>query len=392
MQPQEVEIVQFSNRSRNDRKLLREFVDFHWGHYRGDPQYVPMLDYEYLGSRLFGINGFFEPRSEFFKEAEMCWMLALRDGRAVGRCNAFVNRRHNQTWHDKVGFFGQFECLEEPEIAQALLAACEGWLKERGMEAMRGPQNQPVNEITPGLMTKGFEQAPMVYYPFSKPYYPRLLEAAGLTPIRRVFSWNVPIMTPMEEKLRRVAAIVRKRGHVTLEEWRDRPLKVRKQEMLDIYNEAWSENFGFVPFTAEEFNRIVDDMMIVMDKKFFVFAYVHGEAAGFMGVLPNVSELTKPLPGLLRRCEPLRAVRMILGLRRTRTIRNGYLGVKKQFRHLGLEGVMSMHLKEYSQSLKRLEYCDVGWILEENQAVIDVVQMMAGSTLAREFTIYQKPL
>jgi len=392
LQPQEIEIIQFSNRSANDRKLLRRFVDFHWEHYRGDPQYVPMLDYEYLGSRLFGINGFFEPRNGFFENAEMTWLLALQEGRVVGRCNAFVNRRHIDTWKENVGFFGQFECAEDPQTARALLSTAGGWLKERGMEAMRGPQNQPVNEITPGIMTSGHDRQPMVYYPFCKRYYPGLLESAGLAPLKRVLSWEVPVRTPMEDKLTRITEIVRKRGQVTLESWGDRPLTERKREMLEIYNDAWGDNFGFVPFTAEEFDKIVDDMLLIMDRKFFVFAYVKGEPAGFMGVLPNILEKMRPLPGLLRRCEPLRAVKMFLSLGGIRSIRLGYLGVKKKFRLMGLDGVILMHSKRYAQSVKRLEYCDIGWVLDDNKPVISLAEMMSGCELARVFTIYQKPL
>ena len=101
-----IEIIAFGYRTREDKRLLRQFVDFHWGHYENDPQYIPLLDYEYLGFGLLGIRGFFEPVNLFFKHADMRFFLAKKDGRIVGRCNAFVNRNHNRHWNDKVGFFG----------------------------------------------------------------------------------------------------------------------------------------------------------------------------------------------------------------------------------------------------------------------------------------------
>jgi len=179
-----VEIVEFGFRSSEDKLLLRQFVDFHWGHYENDPQYVPLLDYEYLGFPLLGIRGFFEPVNLFFNHADMRFFLAKRDGRIAGRCNAFVNRNHNRHWNDKVGFFGQFESIEDPEVSRALLGAAERWLKGQGMNAVRGPQNLPVNEATPGILTQGFDSRPVMYYHYTKPYYETLLTADGYKPVK----------------------------------------------------------------------------------------------------------------------------------------------------------------------------------------------------------------
>ncbi|MCP5103883.1 MAG: hypothetical protein GY950_10915, partial [bacterium] len=118
-----IEIVAFSNRSRQDKKLLKKFVAFHWEHYRDDPQFIPLFDYEYTGLRLVGITGFFEPRNLFFKHAEMKFFLAYRGGEIAGRCVAFVNFDHNKHWKDKVGFFGHFESIDDQQVAEALVNA-----------------------------------------------------------------------------------------------------------------------------------------------------------------------------------------------------------------------------------------------------------------------------
>ena len=235
-----VEILSFSNETREEKKLLKKFVDFHWDHYRNDPHYVPLLDYEYLGFKLLGIVGFFEPGNLFFKHADMIFFLAKRDGQIVGCCNAFVNHNHNRHWKDKVGFFGQFECIDDTGVARALIAKAEGWLKEKGMEVIRGPQNLPVNDATPGLLIEGFESRPVMYYHYNKDYYSRLLDETGFKPVKRVLSWEVEPQRPMEEKLVRVAEKVIKRYDVTIETWNERPLDERKREMLEIYNDAWS--------------------------------------------------------------------------------------------------------------------------------------------------------
>ena len=273
------EIVEFDNQSSGSRKLLKQFVDLHWQLYAADRNYIPLLHQEYLGSRLLGMTGYFEPRHTFFRYGQRAFFLARADGKTTGRCVAFINPRHNERWQDRTGFLGFFECIDSKPLAADLLARAGEWLRQRGMTTMRGPQNLPVNEATPGILTSGFDSRPVIYYQYSKPYYADLLTAGGMQPVKQVRSWEVAVMRPLEEKLIRVSELVRNRRNVSLEGWGQRPLAERKREMLDVYNDAWYDNYGFVPFTEEEFSGIVDDMLLVMDKKNFVFAYSDGTLA-----------------------------------------------------------------------------------------------------------------
>ena len=387
MNASDLRIISFANQTKEDKKLLKKFVDFHWEHYRNDKQYIPLLDYEYLGFKLLGMTGFFEPRNRFFKHADMRFFLAMKGEEVVGRCNAFVNYNHNKHWNDKVGFFGQFESIDDQDVTDALIDEAQKWLKSRGMDTIRGPQNLPVNEATPGLMTEGFNSRPVVYYHYNKPYYEKLIRNAGFEPVKRVKSWEVPVMKPMEERLVRVAKKVIDRYKVTMETWGERPLDVRKREMFEIYNDAWSDNFGFVPFTEEEFFAIVDDMQLVIDKGLFLFVYVKGEPAAFFGGVPNIFEKLVPI-SWCRRCELLRAAKMFLTKGSIKGFRLGYLGVKKKFRRLGLDGVMLWQQKIYAQK-KGYEYSDIGWVLEDNVLVIRVVEYMNAEP-SKTYTIFQK--
>ncbi|RKX77559.1 MAG: hypothetical protein DRP87_08780 [Spirochaetes bacterium] len=391
MKKSDIRIIQFFNKSRNDKKLLKRFVKFHRELYRNNPHYVPLLDYEYLGFKLLGITGFFEPDNLFYKHAEITFFLAVdRDDQMLGRCCAFVNHRHNSHWGDGVGFFGHFESIDDPAVAEALINSSQEWLKEKGMDTIRGPQNLPVNEATPGLMTDGFDTRPIVYYHYNEPYYENLLIKCGLNPVKRVFSWEVPVMTPMEEKLERVANLVMKRKKVTVESWGQRSLDTRKEEMLSIYNDAWENNFGFVPFLKEEFDKIIDDMLLVMDKNLFVFVYVDGEPAGFFGGVPNIFECMQ-IGSFISKIELLRALKVILGAKRVKGFRFGYLGVKKKFRHMALDGVLIWYQKKYSQA-RGYRYCDIGWVLDDNDIVINTVKMMKDVKLSKTYTIFEKPI
>jgi hypothetical protein len=386
----DVAIVEFSNTSREDLKLLRQFVDFHWSHYRGDPRYIPLLDYEYLGSRLLRMTGYFEASNLFFKHGECRFFLALRNRSAIGRCNAFIDANHNRHWNSKVGFFGNFECIDDEEVSKALLTAAETWLRSRGMTTIRGPQNFPMNEATPGFLVEGFDSRPVIYYHYNKPFYQDLARAAGYQPLVNVLSWEIPVQNnSIEEHLQRISQKVIDRYGVTVEDWSQRPLSVRKREMLEIYNDAWNDNFGFVPFTQAEFDKILDDMQLVMNKKLFVFLYVKGEPAGFFGGVPNILENLAPSQGH-RRMELVRAIRMILLNSRVKGFRIGYLGVKKAFRHMGLDGVMLWRQSRVSKELG-FQYSDMGWVLEQNLMTVRLIER-CGATPSKKYTLFEKPL
>ena len=384
-----VRIISFSNQTKPDKKLLKQFVDFHWKHYKNESQYVPLLDYEYLGFKLIGVTGFFEPDNLFFKHADMRFFLARKGNEIVGRCNAFVNHKHNEHWKDKVGFFGQFETIDDEKVSESLLSSAESWLKSQGMDTIRGPQNLPVNDATPGFLTEGFDTRPVMYYHYNKPYYAGLVQKVGYKPSKRVKSWEVPPSKPWEEKLVRISQKVVDRYKVKVESWNDRPLEIRKKEMLEIYNAAWNDNWGFVPFTEEEFFHIIDDMLLIMDKGLFIFLYIEDEPVAFFGGVPNVTENLTPI-GPFRHLELIRALRVILFKNRPRGFRLGYLGIKPRYRRMGLDGVMLWKQKIYSRE-KGYEYCDMGWVLEDNVMTIRLIEMM-GAKPSKTYTIFEKLL
>ncbi|MEX1326592.1 MAG: hypothetical protein AB1Z29_07320 [Desulfobacterales bacterium] len=384
-----ISILSFSNKTRVDKKYLKQFVNFHWDHYQGETCYVPLLDYEYLGFKLIGMKGIFEPDNIFFKHADMRFFLATKNGNIVGRCNAFVNHNHNKHWSDRVGFFGHFESIDDAGVAHALLSNAEAWLKSKGMDTIRGPQNLPVNEATPGFLIEGYDSRPVIYYHFNKPFYANLVQQAGYRPVRDLKSWEVSPSNPWEEKLVRVAQMVVARYNVKVESWDQRPLAMRKKEMFEIYNSAWNDNYGFVPFTEEEFSHIIDNMRLIMDKGLFIFLYIKNEPAAFFGGVPNVIENIAPI-GNFRHLELLRALKLIMFKRRPKGFRLGYLGVKSKFRRLGLDGVMLWKQKIYARK-RGYEYCDIGWVLDDNAMTIRLVEMM-GAKPSKTYRIFEKPI
>lgn len=388
--PAHNEIVSFGYRSPADREHLKQFVAFHWTHYQNDARYVPLLDAEYLGSRLLGITGFFEPRNLFFAHGDARFFLARRNGQIVGRCNAFVNHRHNEHAQDRTGFFGNFECVDDETVARDLLGAAEEWVRAQGMTRMRGPQNFPVNEATPGFLIEGFDSRPVVYYHFNKPYYATLAQTCGYEPVMHYLSWECKVKDghvdpAFEAACQKVVA----RSELTIEHWRERPLSVRRQEMFDVYNDAWHDNFGFVPFTQEEFFKIVDDMQLIMNPSLFLFVYMRGELVAFFGGVPNLFELLAT-GGRSGRPELLRAAQLLLRKKAIRGFRLGYLGVKRRFRRLGLDAVALWRQQQVARQLG-YEYCDLGWVLETNQLVIRMAERF-GAVPSKRYALFERRL
>jgi hypothetical protein len=382
------EIVSFGYRSATDRRQLKQFVGFHWTHYRDDPRYVPLLDYEYLGSRLLGITGFFEARNLFFSHGDTRFFLAMRDGNIVGRCNAFVNHRHNSHTDDRTGFFGNFECVDDAETARSLLGAAEAWVKARGMTSIRGPQNFPINEATPGFLVDGFDSRPVVYYHFNKPYYAAMARDCGYRAVMHYRSWECDVQDcRVDPALGAAFEKLVDRSEITIEHWKDRPFATRRQEMFDVYNDAWSDNWGFVPFTQDEFFKIVDDMRLIMLSELFLFVYVHGELAAFFGGVPNLCEVLAT-QGRARGSELVRALRLLMTKSRIRGFRLGYLGVRKRFRRLGLDAVALWHQYRTAQRLG-YAYCDLGWVLETNRPVIRMADRF-GAVPSKRYALFEK--
>jgi len=385
-----VRIASFGYRSAYDRRQLKRFVAFHWTHYLGDPRYVPLLDYEYLGSRLLGITGFFEARNLFFDHGDARFFLALEEERIVGRCTAFVNDRHNAHAGDRTGFFGHFECVDDRETAHALLDAAEQWVQARGMTSIRGPQNFPVNEATPGFLIDGFDSRPVVYYHFNKPYYAPLVQGCGYQPVMYYRSWECAVQDGhVDPSFGDACEKVVARSGISIEHWNKRSFATRRAEMFDLYNDAWRDNWGFVPFTEAEFFKIVDDMRLIMESDLFLFLYVRGELAAFFGGVPNLCELLAT-QGHARRSELLRAVRLLVRKSAIRGFRLGYLGVKRRFRRLGLDGVALWYQQRAAQR-RGYEYCDLGWVLETNRPVIRLAERF-GAVPSKRYAILEKAL
>jgi len=186
-----VELFKFGFEDKGFKRWIKAFVLFHWAHYKNDPFYIPLLNMEYFGNRLFALTGFFEKRNPFFRHARIQFFMMKERDEILGRCCAYIDDHFIERWGLKVGFFGFFEVIDDVVVAEKLLDGAVQYFKEEGMDLIRGPQNLPVNEATPGVLVEGFQAPPVIYYHYTKPYYARLLEDLGFKPIKRYISLTI---------------------------------------------------------------------------------------------------------------------------------------------------------------------------------------------------------
>lgn len=359
------------------------FIKSQWAFYNGDPNWVPPLIMD--RKKLLNVN-----KNPFYKHAEMQLFLAERNGTVVGRIAAIVNDRHNEEHHDKVGFFGFFECEADQQTASALFDAAGTWLKARGMTDIRGPVNPSMNDES-GLLIDGFDGPPVVLMTYNPPYYAGLIEGAGLTKIKDLHAYLIRQETFRSEKLLRLAELIKQRNGIT---FRSINLKDKAQFRADvdmvkkIYNDAWEKNWGFVKMTDEEFEFMAADLKQIADPDYVFFAEIKGKVAGFILCLPDINRslihnkrggILGGIYHLLTKAKKIDLLRIVI------------LGVLPEYRRLGIDAAMYHEIGRRGE-LKGIRAGEASWILEDNEMMIRGLTQVMHSERYRTYRLYQKPL
>ncbi|HEY6000745.1 MAG TPA: hypothetical protein VI078_15775 [bacterium] len=359
----------------------RRFIDFLYTHYRDAKHWVAPLRME--RRKLIDTR-----KNPFYRHAERELFLAERGGKIVGRIGAIVNHNHNRRHNDRVGFFGFFESVDDPQVAAALLEAARGWLRGRGMDAMRGPANPSVNDEY-GLLVEGFDLPPAVMMPYNPPYYAALLEGCGLRKARDLYAYLLTTPeTVANAKLKRAHEVFQKRSGLVYRSLNMKDFPAEIARIKQVYNRAWQGNWGEVPMTDEEFDALAADFKQVVEPELVLFAETPaGDVAGFALNLPDINQVLKDNPrgGLLRGLWLLLTRR-----RRIDFCRVMVLGVLPEYRRTGAAGVL---FYEYALRAVKLGYRggEASWILEDNVMMVRAAEMMGGR-LYKTYRIYEAPL
>lgn len=364
------------------RPELRRFVNLPWRLYEGDPYWVPPLKKQ--------VRSLLDTTHPFYDEgrAQRELFLARRGDRIVGRIAAIINRAHNEFHNDENGFFGFFECEDDPEAAAGLIEAAALWVRERGCTGLAGPVN-PSTNYDAGLLVDGFDSPPTVMMTYNPRRYVELIEGAGLTKFKDLYAYASPVHAGSLERLERFAERARRREPDLVT--RDVDLREFSREVAlirEVYNAAWEDNWGFVPVSEAEFEWLARDLKPLVDPELLRIAFMGDEPVGFLLALPDVNPALAVLNGSM--WNPLRVLRaMLIGNRRA-GLRLITMGVKEEHRMRGVEGVM--FFEGLSAALRRgYSTCEYSWILEDNELAKRTVRLM-NAELTKTYRIYRRTL
>lgn len=368
-----------------DRKLVERFIRVPWyvnrEHHPSDCWVPPLLmdRRDYLKPSV----------NPFFDHAEAAFWIARQGGRDVARIAAVKDADYIDFHGEQTGYFGMFECPNEPAIAQALIDRASEWLRARGLEQGIGPLELSTNYLS-GVLIEGFDRDPGINMPYNPPYYDELLCGCGLSKARDLYQWLLDLTKPIPERLLRIAdRVVRRAGvtirHMDIARWDD-----EVGICLDIYNEAWEKNWGFVPVSEKEFRHIAKDLKMVIDGNLALVAEVQGRPVAFALSIFNVNPVLKKLDG---RLFPTGIFRLIWETKIRPKITSGrliLLGIRREFR---ATGIIAPLMIETHRGARRcgLTEGEIGWTLEDNDLVNKAIERMGGEIISR-YRIYQKRL
>jgi GNAT superfamily N-acetyltransferase len=355
---------------------LKKFVDVPWHFYKNDPFWTPPLHADYLGSRLLGMTGLLTPEHPYHRTAEVTHFIAWRGRTPVGRISAAVNHRFNDYHNTAIGFFGHFELIDSPEVAEELLDKAQEWLSARGMAVMRGPgEYSCATHERQGVLIDGFDTPPTVELTHNPPYYAELLEGYGMRKAKDYHAYIVNVQRPRSNRLTELMERVKQRRNITTRSFSMAALRSEIRLVVELYNEAWADNWGFLPLTEDDGDSLEDTLKPILDEGLVRFAYVDGEPAAVLGAFPDPYYALRPLWKWYGDSDPVRLARLMRVRRHIPRIRLIFFGIKPKYRRLGVDAVLYDEVKQYAMK-RGYQTCDISMLLEDNYLILRASSFM----------------
>ena len=367
------------------RKDKKAFVDFAWEAYRGDPAWVPPLKDE--------VHGLITPgKNPWFEHARAQLWLAERGGRVVGRISAQVDDLVQQHMGKGVGLWGFFDALDG-EAAAALIKTAEDWLRGQGMTSALGPISLSIWD-EPGLEIEGFEEPPTAMMGHHRPEYRAWIEEAGYEKAKDLLTYELDITHWEDPKIDRLIAMGERNPHIRIRMVDKSRFNEEARVILNLLNDAWSSNWGYVPLTEAEIAYAGKKLKPIIFNELVRIAELDGEPVAFMLTIPDINELTADLNGELF---PFNFIKLLWRLRkpRTRRLRVPLMGVSRKLHHSRLASQLAFMMIEYTRRDATRKYGathgEFGWILEDNKGMLSIAQL-PGAEVNHRYRIYQKQL
>lgn len=361
------------------------FIAVPWEIFADDPNWVPPLKFER--------REFLNPKKNpYFEHAKTAFFIAERNGRDVGRISAQICEIYLQRYQNQTGHFGFIDAVDDAEVFAALFAAAEGWLQENGMTHALGPFSLSINEET-GTLVEGFDRPPMVMMGHALPFYNARIIEQGYGKAKDVLCYDYDLKSEMPRRMRAIIKKLMKNGTISVRPLRMKHLARDVDMILDIFNDAWSDNWSFVPMTDKEISALANTLKMLVKERAVAIAFDRGEPAAMAVSLPNVNELIRDLDGRLL---PFGWLKLLwrLKIKNPKSMRVVLMGVRKKYHATPMAATLSMAVVERLQHYHRLigtERAEFSWILEDNMPMRNMIES-AGGRHSKTYRLYKKDL
>lgn len=358
---------------------LEEFLALPWNIYAGDHNWVPPLKHEV--KKLLD-----RTHHPFWQHARGVLFLAYLSNRPVGRISAQIDDNYNELWKEKLGSFGFFECIDNQEVASALLDAAASWLKSQAMHTLRGPMSPSSNDEW-GLLIRGFDRPPAIMMPYNPPYYERLLENAGLHKAKDLLAFIKYARTPMPERLTVLARKLKENPRITVRPVNMSDLKNEMKIIKELYNASWQMNWGFSPMTDEEMDLMARQLKTFAEPQMILLAFYDNKPAGLSITLPDINQVIRRLNG---RLGFVGTIKFLHYRRKITGARALVFGFKAEYRRLGLPVLLFYETEQYMRR-RGYKWCELSWNLEDNR-LINEFDRALGAREYKRYRVYERPL
>ncbi|MCB2073886.1 MAG: N-acetyltransferase [Novosphingobium sp.] len=372
------------------RRERAEFIDLAYRLNASDPNWVPPLRAD--------IAELLDPKKNpFFEHAEAQLFLARRGGRVTGRISAHIDfLQHTlppeQGMGPGTGNWGMFEA-EDEQTAEALITAAEAWLREKGMTRVLAPLSLSIWD-EPGLLVKGHDHAPVIMMGHHSPQYRAWIEGRGYERAKTLLTYDLNVVDGFPPLINRIVASGEKNPRIRIREADTSRVQQEAETLFAILNDAWSNNWGFVPITENEIRYITKKMRPLVKPDLLRFAELEGEPVAFMLTFPDLNAVIRPFNGKLL---PFNWLKLLMWVRRPRSprARVPLMGVVKRLQSSRMASQLAFMMIEYIRRAGVANYgfetAEIGWILDDNQGMVAIADAI-DSKVNREYAIYQRPL
>lgn len=364
------------------RRQLKEFIAFPQRLYADDPHWVAPLQFEQLQR--------FTDKNPFFAHATWQAWVVRRGARIVGRISAQIDDLFNETQAEETGYFGLIEAEDNRDIFALLFDTAEDWLRERGMKKIRGPFNLSINEEC-GVLVDGYDTAPFIMMGHACRYYGSRIEAAGYVKAKDLLAYLIDPDTEFPAVMQRLLRGLPK--NVTVRAFRRKQLHEELAVLRDIFNDSWSDNWGFTPFTEAEFDDVGELITMLVDDEFIQIAEIDGRPVAMVVAVPDINQVARDLNGRLL---PFGWLKLLwrLKVKYPARARVMLMGVRREYQHSRLgPGLAFLVIEKVTRALvrRKIKEAEMSWVLEDNAGMNSIAEGVGGVAYKR-YRIYEKDL